>query len=142
MSEEDKEKTQEEVKTFLKKIKEFLDKHPEIIYIIAAAGIVEGLMLFCNAVGIAVVVTGAGAIVAGGGLAYLLKNKEHRERLKEWGKAGAGSALGAGILAAGCLFNEEKLEKFVKGISKADYPDWYKAARGLFGLNESETSKS
>ena len=85
---------------------------------------------------------GAGAIVTGAGMAYLLSNKKHGDRLKEIGKTGLGSIIGAGILGLGWLLNEENWDKFMKGVSKVDYPDWYKSLKTLFGLNENETSKS
>ncbi len=152
LSEGMKIEAKEEVKSFVKKLKEFCDKHPEIIYVLAAAGVFMAAAFLLSAIGEAVpawltkelitvgAAVGVSAIGTGALGAYLCK--EHGERLKEYGKIAAGGVIGAGILGLGWLLNKEKWEKFMKGASKADYPDWYHFMKELFGLKEDETSKS
>ena len=153
MSEADKKRAQEEIIAFAEKIEKFYNKHPEIFYILAAAGVIVGLKLLFIAAGIAVsawpvwltkevlVASTVGAGMIAGGAYHFIK-KENRERLGKLIGGGAGALAGVGILGLSWLLDKEKWDKFVKGISKEGYPDWYKASVTFFGLEENETSKS
>ena len=134
-----------------------LAKDPRTLEILKAAGVIVGVLTILTALGLGghVLFTGVAALgitteqaALGAGLGtlavggYLFSNKEQRERLKEVLKTGAGIGAGAIILGLSKVFNEKLWEDFVKGASKADYPDWYKFAKRFFGLGETETSKS
>jgi len=151
MSEGAKEEAQEEVKAFYGLIKKLM-KDPKVLGVLIASGVLLGLaalflatgMPVPEALGITAEQAALGALTVStlAGTGYLLLSKEQRERAKEVGKIAAGSVIGAGILTLGWLLNKEKWEKFIKGVSKENYPDWYHFFRGLFGLNEEEKSKS
>ena len=145
MSKEAKEEAREEMEEFLKWLKE----HPEIIGILAAAGALKGIELFLTAMGMGippwlpVAIESAIPLAVGLiGLRHVLKNKEQRERLKEFGKGALGGALGGILLLGGWLLDEKNRDEAMEAISGTKLPSWYHSWKKILGLGTEETGKS
>lgn len=157
MADDEKKEAQDEILTFAEKIDKIYREHPEIFYILAAAGVLVGLKLLFIAAGIAAPAwpawlaaeVSAGAVIKVGaglgiGIAALrvLTKKELREKAVKVIKGAPLATVGAGALTLGWLLNKDNWDKFVEGASKAGYPGWYNFMKAALGLEDEKTGKA